>query len=59
MTVTIVPVRTRSQLSQFITLPRRLYQGMPGYVSQLDVEQREQLDPKRAPCRRRASTSWS
>jgi hypothetical protein len=49
MTVTIVPVRTRSQLSQFITLPRRLYQGMPGYVSQLDVEQREQLDPKQAP----------
>jgi hypothetical protein len=44
--LTIEPVRTRAQLSEFITLPRRLYDGMPGYSPPLDFERRLLLDPK-------------
>lgn len=49
MSVMIVPVRSRAQLDEFITLPRRLYGGMPGYVAPLDRERRELLDPKKSP----------
>lgn len=49
MTLIIEPVRTRAQLTEFITLPRRLYRGMPGYVPPLDRERRELLDPRRSP----------
>ncbi len=49
MTVTIEPVRNRTQLTEFIRLPRHLYHGMPGYVPPLDIERRELLDPKKSP----------
>lgn len=48
MPTTIVPVRSGSDLRQFITLPRRLYVDMQGYVAPLDRERREMLDPRRA-----------
>jgi len=41
-------VDTRRQLADFITLPRRLYSGMPGYVAPLDHDRRQMLDPKKA-----------
>lgn len=47
--ISIEPVRTRRQLREFITLPRRLYDGMPGYVAPLDLERRHLLDPKKSP----------
>jgi GNAT superfamily N-acetyltransferase len=48
MSLTIDRVRTRAELSEFITLPRRLYEGMPGYVTPLDHERRQLLDPAKA-----------
>jgi hypothetical protein len=47
MALIIEPVGTKSQLADFITLPRRLYDGMPGYVAPLDRERYELLDPKK------------
>src|SRR6202049_2705818 len=49
MSLIIEPVRTRKALTEFIRLPRRLYQRMPGYVAPLDVERRELIDPKKSP----------
>lgn len=49
MTLTVEPVRTPSELAEFIALPARLYAGMPGYVAPLDRERREILDPRRSP----------
>lgn len=49
MSVTIEPVRSGAQLDAFITLPRRLYEGMAGYVAPLDMERRELLDPNKSP----------
>jgi len=49
MALTIAPVRTRPQLADFITLPCRLYQDMPGYVAPLDYERRMHLDPRKSP----------
>ena len=48
MTLTIDRVRTRAELDEFITLPRRLYGGIPGYVAPLDLERRQMLDPAKA-----------
>lgn len=45
MTLTIESVRSRAQFNEFITLPRKLYSGMTGYVAPLDLERRELLDP--------------
>ncbi|WP_246379850.1 GNAT family N-acetyltransferase [Gluconacetobacter johannae] len=45
--VTVVPVEGRRLLSAFVTLPRRLYAGQPGYVPPLDMEQRDLVDPKK------------
>jgi hypothetical protein len=36
-------------LTRFITLPRRLYAGMPGYVAPLDHERYQLLDPRKSP----------
>lgn len=44
----IRPVRTPADLKTFITLPRVLYLGMPGYVAPLDFERRQLLDPKKS-----------
>jgi len=49
MALSIDQVRSRSELAEFIRLPRHLYQGMPGYVAPLDLERRELLDPKKSP----------
>jgi hypothetical protein len=49
MALAIESVRTRQALNEFIALPRRLYQGMPGYVAPLDVERRELIDPRKSP----------
>lgn len=49
MHVRIEPVRSRAQLDEFITLPRRLYEAIPGYVAPLDMERRELLDPGKSP----------
>ncbi|SRR5579885_381186 len=49
MSLTIHPVISRAELGEFIRLPRRLYQNMPGYVAPLDMERRELIDPKKAP----------
>ena len=32
----------------FITLPRRIYSGMPGYVAPLDHDRRQMLDPRKS-----------
>lgn len=42
-------VVSRPQLRRFITLPRRLYAGMPGYVAPLDHERYQLLDPRKSP----------
>jgi len=41
-------VRTRAELKEFITLPRRLYDGLPGYVAPLDFDRQQMLDPAKA-----------
>lgn len=46
--LTIERVRTRAELKDFITLPRRLYEGLPGFVAPLDLERRQLLDPHRS-----------
>ena len=46
--VTVVPVKTRRQMRQFLHLPRRLYRGMPGFVAPLDLERHGLLHPKAA-----------
>jgi len=48
MSLEINRVRTRAELSEFITLPRRLYEGLPGYIAPLDHERRQLLDPIKA-----------
>lgn len=45
--ITVEPVRTRTELSEFIALPRRLYEGMAGFVAPLDHDRRQLLDPKK------------
>jgi hypothetical protein len=49
MSFTIELVSSRTELRDFITLPRRLYRDMPGYVAPLDMERRELIDPKKSP----------
>jgi hypothetical protein len=44
--VTVVAVKTRGQMRQFLTLPRRLYLGIPGFVPPLDLERHGLLHPK-------------
>lgn len=46
--VTIDRVRTRAELTDFITLPRRLYDGLAGFVAPLDHERRQLLDPRKS-----------
>ncbi|MDE7548725.1 hypothetical protein PY793_12115 [Acetobacter fabarum] len=47
--ITVSPVSGSRQLSLFIKLPRKLYDGLPGYVAPLDMEERNMLSPKKAP----------
>jgi hypothetical protein len=46
--IDVEQVRTRARLSEFIALPRRLYDGMAGFVAPLDHERRHLLDPKKS-----------
>ena len=46
--LTVVPVKTRVQMRQFLRLPRILYRAMPGFVTPLDLERRGLLHPKAA-----------
>lgn len=46
--LTVERVRTRSELNEFIALPRRLYDGLPGFVAPLDLDRRQMLDPKKS-----------
>ena len=46
--LTIDRVRTQRELKEFITLPRRLYDGLPGFVAPLDFERRQLLDPAKS-----------
>ena len=47
--ITVSPVAGRSDLAEFINLPKRLYRGQPGYVAPLDMERGEALSPKTNP----------
>ncbi|MBO1327518.1 hypothetical protein OQ496_00185 [Acetobacter suratthaniensis] len=46
--ITVSPVSGSRQLSTFIKLPRRLYDGLPGYVPPLDMEERDLLSPRKS-----------
>jgi hypothetical protein len=46
--LTIERVRTRAELNEFIALPRRLYDGLPGYIAPLDLDRRQMLDPSKS-----------
>jgi hypothetical protein len=46
--LTVERVRTSTDLDEFITLPRRLYDGRPGFVSPLDIDRRQMLDPAKS-----------
>nr|WP_040508354.1 hypothetical protein [Gluconobacter morbifer] len=52
------PVTTRADLRLFITLPRRLYADMPGFVAPLDMEQNDLLNPRKAAIFRHASIRY-
>jgi hypothetical protein len=47
--ITVSPVAGRSDLAEFINLPKRLFRGQPGYVAPLDMERNEALSPKTNP----------
>src|ERR1700749_2714882 len=47
--VTVKPVSSKAELKQFISLPKQLYRGQPGYVPPLDLERAEALDPRKNP----------
>ena len=47
--VSIVPVRTPSELERFIRLPERLYASDPCFVTPLRIERREALSPRKNP----------
>ncbi|GBR47763.1 hypothetical protein [Neokomagataea thailandica] len=44
----IRPVVNKRHIQKFITLPRRLYMGMAGYVAPLDMEQNDLLNPRKS-----------
>lgn len=46
--LTVEPVRTRAELDEFIALPRRLYEALPGFVAPLDFDRRQLLDPRKS-----------
>ncbi|OYW28331.1 MAG: dATP pyrophosphohydrolase [Caulobacter sp. 12-67-6] len=47
--ITIVPVRTRAELTRFIKLPIRLNAGDPNWITPLMMERAEALSPKTNP----------
>ena len=47
--VEILAVEGGAALQQFVALPRALYRGLPGYSAPLDLQKREELDPRKNP----------
>jgi hypothetical protein len=47
MTVEISKATTPAEIDEFIGLPNKLYQGLPGFVPQLMMERRSILDPRK------------
>ncbi|HVZ02157.1 MAG TPA: dATP pyrophosphohydrolase [Dongiaceae bacterium] len=47
--IQVTPVSGKSDLAEFIRLPKRLYRGLPGYTPPLDMERGEALTPKTNP----------
>lgn len=56
--VDVRPVTKIGDLRRFITLPRRIYKGMEGFVPPLDMEQKHLLDPKTSPIFRHADIQY-
>ena len=48
MPLTVEPVLASRALAEFIALPRRLYDGQPGFAAPLDHDRRQLLDPRRS-----------
>jgi GNAT superfamily N-acetyltransferase len=47
--ISIIPVRTRSELDRFIRLPQRLYSNDPCFVAPLHLERSQALSPRKNP----------
>jgi hypothetical protein len=47
--IQVTPVSGKSDLAEFIRLPKRLYRGLKGYTPPLDMERSEALTPKTNP----------
>lgn len=47
--ISILPVRTRSEMRAFLRFPHRLYRNDPQWVSPLDADVNERLDVRRNP----------
>nr|WP_284948166.1 hypothetical protein [Acidisoma sp. PAMC 29798] len=48
MGVHVTPAETKRDRNEFLSLPRKIYTDMPGFVAPLDLERRSMLDPKAA-----------
>ena len=49
MALTISPASSPADLDTFLKLPRRLYDGLPGYVPPLDIDRVTVLHPAKSP----------
>lgn len=49
MSLSVYPVKTRSDFREFIRLPWSLYKDVPAWVPPLKYELRKRLDPQKAP----------
>ena len=58
MQATVVPVRGKADLGEFIRLPNRLHRDSPWYVPQLEFERRRFHDPERNPFFAHASVEY-
>ena len=47
--IVVTPVSGKSDLKEFIGLPKRLYVGHKGWVAPLNVERQEAFSPKKNP----------
>lgn len=46
--IDVTPVTSKSDLRDFLRLPRYLYRGMPGYIAPLDMEREQTLSPRKS-----------
>lgn len=56
--IEVRPVTSRRDLRLFMTLPRRIYNGMEGFVAPFDMEQHGLLDPGKAAIFRHAEIQY-